>query len=116
MNTRLIAILRNPFAALWIVVFAAIVIAAPDREPTVGMLGRLFMAFWCASGLTLASLHLFRPPTARIVLDAVFTIQGRLPLFGTERDAYAMSDLAVRAIGIGLLLITSLGIYDIFHG
>lgn len=116
MNKHPIAILRNPFAVLWIVVFAAIVIAAPDREPTAGILGRLFMAFWCASGLTLASLHLFKLTTARIVLDTVFTIQGRLPLFGTERDAYAMSDPAVRAIGVGLLLITSLGIYDIFRG
>jgi hypothetical protein len=114
MNKQLLAILRNPFAALWIIVFAAIAIVAPERGPTAGILGRLFMAFWCASGLTLASLHLFKLSTARIVLDAVFTIQGRFMLFGTERDVYAMSDFAVRAVGIGLLLITSLGIYDIF--
>lgn len=114
MNTFASRILRSKFSALWCVAFLTIVFTAPERIPTDGLAGRLFMAFWCASGLTLAALHLFNPPAARVLLDGLFTVQGRLPLFGRERDAYAMSDVAVRAVGIGMLVITSLGFYDIF--
>ena len=114
MKTNLKALLCNRYAALWGVVFLAVMITAPHRGPTAGFAGRTFMAFWCASGLTLAAIHLFNLPAARIVLDCLFTLKGHLTLFGRERDAYAMSDLSVRALGIGLLVITSLGFYDIF--
>jgi hypothetical protein len=114
MKPILKALLCNRYAALLGVVFAVIMIMAPHRGPMVGVFGRLFMAAWCASGLVLALLHLFNLPAARIVLDGLFTLQASLTLFGRERDAYAMSDLSVRALGIGLLVITSLGFYDIF--
>lgn len=114
MKSNLKALLCNRYAVLWCAVFAAIVITAPHRGPMVGVFERLFMAAWCASGLVLASLHLFNLPAARIVLDGLFTLKGQLTLFGRQRDAYAMSDLTVRSLGIGLLVITSLGFYDIF--
>lgn len=114
MKSTLKTLLCNRFAAVAGVVFLAVAIAAPERGPTAGFAGRLFMAFWCASGLTLAALHLFKPRAARIVLDALFTLQGRFMLFGEERDAYAMSDFKVRILGLGLLVITSLGFYDVF--
>lgn len=114
MKSKLKAIFGNRYAAFCGVVFLAVAITAPDRGPTAGVAGRLFMAFWYASGVTLALLHLFNLPAARVVLDGLFTIQGIIPLFGRERDAYAMSDFSVRALGVGLLLITSLGFYDIF--
>jgi len=114
MYEKLKSLTKNGFAIAWIVVFAAFMIAAPERGPAEGIAGRLFMAFWCASGLTLAALHLLKPSAARVVLDALFTLQNSLTLFGRERDAYAMSDVAVRAVGVGMLAITSLGLYDIF--
>jgi len=114
MKTNLKAILFNRYTAFGAVVFVGIMIAAPERGPTEGLAGRIFMSAWCASGLMFAAILLFNLPAARIVLDAVFTLQGRFMLFGEARDAYAMSNFAVRMVGVGMLAITSLGFYDIF--